>query len=167
MTPRRHWLFVLACGAIMITLTMGLRQTFGLFLSPISESLGTGREMFAFAIAIQNPIWGASSPFFGALADRYEPLDHRNPGARIVAPGTVERAPTAERPLIAPAYLAQGLTRNGIRPLAVFIRAGSDAIAYVRTETLVAFAGVGYRSCSRFREISDERCHDRAQCHAR
>ncbi|MEX1109888.1 MAG: MFS transporter [Dongiaceae bacterium] len=77
MTPRRRWLFVLACGAIMITLTMGLRQTFGLFLSPISESLGTGREMFAFAIAIQNLIWGASSPFFGALADRY--------GARWVA----------------------------------------------------------------------------------
>ncbi|MEX0809209.1 MAG: hypothetical protein WD044_10830 [Dongiaceae bacterium] len=68
MTSRRRWLFVLACGAIMITLTMGLRQTFGLFLTPISESLGTGREMFAFAIAIQNLIWGASSPFFGALA---------------------------------------------------------------------------------------------------
>ncbi|MDZ4735094.1 MAG: MFS transporter [Rhodospirillaceae bacterium] len=77
MTPRRRWLFVLACGAIMITLTMGLHQTFGLFLSPISESLGIGREMFAFAIAIQNLIWGASSPFFGALADRY--------GARWIA----------------------------------------------------------------------------------
>ena len=77
MTSQRHWLLILVCGATMITLTMGLRQTFGLFLAPISDTLGTGRELFAFAVAIQNLIWGASSPFFGALADRY--------GARWVA----------------------------------------------------------------------------------
>ena len=77
MTARRHWFLVLACGSVLITLTMGLRQTFGLFLPPISDALGTGREMFAFAIAVQNLIWGASSPFFGALADRF--------GARWVA----------------------------------------------------------------------------------
>ena len=79
MTSQRRWLLVLACGAMMITLTMGIRQTFGLFLAPISDALGTGRELFGFAIAIQNLIWGASSPFFGALADRY--------GARWVAAG--------------------------------------------------------------------------------
>ncbi len=56
---------------------MGLRQSFGLFLPPIAEQLGTGRELFALAIAIQNLAWGFSSPFFGALADRF--------GARYVA----------------------------------------------------------------------------------
>ena len=83
MTSRRRWFLILACGSALITLTMGLRQTFGLFLPPISEALGTGREMFAFAIAVQNLIWGASSPFFGALADRF--------GARWVAAATNPR----------------------------------------------------------------------------
>lgn len=73
----RGWLLVLVCGTTLITLTMGLRQGFGLFLPPISEALGTGRELFALAIAIQNLVWGLASPFFGGLADRF--------GARLVA----------------------------------------------------------------------------------
>ena len=68
---RRAWLLILLCGSTIITINMGLRQGFGLFLPPISEQLGTGRELFALAIAIQNLAWGASSPFFGALADRF------------------------------------------------------------------------------------------------
>ncbi|HSR72345.1 MAG TPA: MFS transporter [Kiloniellales bacterium] len=71
------WILVLVCGTTLITVTMGLRQGFGLFLPPISEALGTGRELFALAIAIQNLVWGLASPFFGGLADRF--------GARLVA----------------------------------------------------------------------------------
>ena len=73
----RAWLLILLCGSTIITINMGLRQGFGLFLPPISEQLGTGRELFALAIAIQNLAWGASAPFFGGLADRY--------GARYIA----------------------------------------------------------------------------------
>ncbi|MEX0923007.1 MAG: MFS transporter [Rhodovibrionaceae bacterium] len=73
----RTWILILLSGSILITINMGLRQSFGLFLPPISEQLGTGRELFALAIAIQNLAWGASSPFFGALADRF--------GARYIA----------------------------------------------------------------------------------
>ena len=67
---RSMWI-VICCGAGLITVTMGLRAGFGLFLAPISVDLGMGREVFAFAVAVQNLVWGAASPFFGGLADKY------------------------------------------------------------------------------------------------
>lgn len=50
---------------------MGIRHTFGLFLQPMTMDLGWGRQTFAFAIALQNLVWGASQPFFGWFADRH------------------------------------------------------------------------------------------------
>jgi predicted MFS family arabinose efflux permease len=67
---RGFWLAV-TCGALILTLATGLRATFGLFLKPISLDLGMSRELFGFGIALQNLLWGAASPFFGGLADKY------------------------------------------------------------------------------------------------
>lgn len=67
----RAWIITLFCGATLVTLTLGLRQGFGLFMEPMTGDLGLGRESFAFAIATQNLLWGASAPFFGAVADRW------------------------------------------------------------------------------------------------
>jgi MFS family permease len=50
---------------------LGIRQSFGLFLRPMSMDLGWGREVFSFAIALQNLAWGLAMPFAGAIADRY------------------------------------------------------------------------------------------------
>jgi len=61
---------VLLCGGVILTLAMGTRQGFGLFLQPMTLDLGWSRETFAFALALQNLIWGASQPFFGMIADR-------------------------------------------------------------------------------------------------
>lgn len=61
---------VLLCGGAILTLSMGTRQGFGLFLQPMTFDLGWSRETFAFALALQNLIWGASQPFFGMIADR-------------------------------------------------------------------------------------------------
>lgn len=66
----RMWM-VIACTATIMTIAMGLRAGFGLFVKPISAEFGVGRELFSFAVAVQNLIWGAASPFFGALADRH------------------------------------------------------------------------------------------------
>jgi MFS family permease len=52
-------------------LALGIRQSFGLFLRPMSMDLGWGREVFSFAIALQNLAWGLAMPFAGAIADRY------------------------------------------------------------------------------------------------
>lgn len=62
---------VLACGAIIVTLSMGIRHGFGLWLLPITQAQGWTRENFAFAIAIQNLAWGFSGIFAGMLADRF------------------------------------------------------------------------------------------------
>jgi predicted MFS family arabinose efflux permease len=62
---------VLLCGAAIVTLSMGIRHGFGLWLQPITMDRGWTRETFAFAIAIQNIAWGVAGPFAGMLADRY------------------------------------------------------------------------------------------------
>ncbi|MFM6991125.1 MAG: MFS transporter [Rhodoferax sp.] len=61
---------VLACGATIVTLSMGIRHGFGLWLQPITQAQGWTRETFAFAIAIQNLVWGLSGIFAGMAADR-------------------------------------------------------------------------------------------------
>ena len=68
---RRHSLLIILFGSLVVTLAMGLRHGFGLFLEPMSNDLGWGRGVFAFALAIQNLLWGLSQPFAGALADRF------------------------------------------------------------------------------------------------
>src|SRR6266540_7077967 len=62
---------VLVCGGLILLLAIGTRQSFGLFLVPISMDLGWGRETFSFAIALQNLVWGLAMPFAGAIADRF------------------------------------------------------------------------------------------------
>jgi predicted MFS family arabinose efflux permease len=62
---------IIACTAAIMTIAMGLRAGFGLFVKPISAEFNFGREVFSFAVAVQNLLWGAASPFFGALADKY------------------------------------------------------------------------------------------------
>ncbi|MDK9725051.1 MAG: MFS transporter [Sterolibacteriaceae bacterium MAG5] len=62
---------VLLCGGLIMTLAMGARHGFGLFLQPMSADHGWGRETFAFALALQNLVWGVATPFAGLIADRY------------------------------------------------------------------------------------------------
>jgi MFS family permease len=62
---------VLLCGAAIVTLSMGVRHGFGLWLQPITMERGWARETFAFALAVQNLAWGIAGPFAGALADRF------------------------------------------------------------------------------------------------
>ncbi len=64
-------LVIILFGCIVALVGNGVRTTFGLFLEPMSFTYGWGREIFAFAIAVQNLVWGASQPFAGMLADRY------------------------------------------------------------------------------------------------
>ena len=71
MSVQRGFWIAVACGALILTLATGLRATLGLFLKPISIDLMISRELFGFGIALQNLLWGAASPFAGAIADKY------------------------------------------------------------------------------------------------
>lgn len=62
---------VLLCGATILTLSMGIRHGFGLWLQPVTQSQGWSRETFAFAMAMQNLVWGFAGIFAGMLADRF------------------------------------------------------------------------------------------------
>ena len=62
---------VLACGAAIVTLSMGIRHGFGLWLQPITQAQGWTRETFSFALAIQNLSWGVFGIFAGMVADRF------------------------------------------------------------------------------------------------
>ncbi len=72
-TPKINWITVLISCGIIISVGMGIRQSFGLFLIPVSDVLGEGRTLFSLAIALQNLAWGLTAPVFGAMADRYGP----------------------------------------------------------------------------------------------
>ena len=62
---------VLLCGALILTLSMGIRHGFGLWLQPVTMDRGWSREAFALAIAIQNLGWGLAAPVAGVFADRF------------------------------------------------------------------------------------------------
>ena len=85
MQARQSWrtpLVVLACGAVIMCISFGIRAGFGLFLQPISLEYGWGREVFSFSIALQNLMWGALGALAGGFADRYGP-------GRVVAGGAI------------------------------------------------------------------------------
>ncbi len=63
------WTLVVCAGA-MLAINMGIRQTFGLYLKPVSQSLNLDRESFSLAMALLNLVWGLGAPFAGALSDR-------------------------------------------------------------------------------------------------
>ncbi len=67
----RHCGWMLLGSSLILALSLGVRHGFGLFLPPMSSEFGWGREVFAFAIALQNLIWGLIQPFTGAFADRF------------------------------------------------------------------------------------------------
>jgi MFS family permease len=62
---------VLLCGAAIVTLSMGIRHGFGLWLQPVTMDRGWTRETFAFAMAVQNLTWGVAGLFAGMVADRF------------------------------------------------------------------------------------------------
>ena len=62
---------VLLCGGLVVTLSMGIRHGFGLWLAPITMERGWTRENYALAMALQNLTWGLAGPLAGMLADRF------------------------------------------------------------------------------------------------
>uniref|UniRef100_UPI0035B05388 MFS transporter n=1 Tax=Hylemonella sp. TaxID=2066020 RepID=UPI0035B05388 len=83
---------VLICGAMIVTLSMGIRHGFGLWLQPVTQTQGWTRETFAFAMAIQNLTWGFAGIFAGMLADRYGAFKVIIGGAILYALGLIGMA---------------------------------------------------------------------------
>ena len=90
--PQFRWVTIMLSAAILVSVTFGIRQVFGLFLVPISTALDGGVQIFSLAIAVQNLIWGLSSPFFGAAADRFGAWRVAAVGVLIYAAGLLSMA---------------------------------------------------------------------------
>lgn len=84
---RDAWLLMLAAAAILM-LTMGARQTMGLFLSPLNTATGLGIASISLALAVGQLMWGVAQPVFGAVADRYGSMRVIVIGALMLAAGT-------------------------------------------------------------------------------
>ena len=85
--PRLSPVQVLVSGAAIVTLSMGVRHGFGLWLQPITQDMGWTRENFAFAMAVQNLAWGVFGIFAGMAADRFGAFRVLAVGALLYALG--------------------------------------------------------------------------------
>jgi MFS family permease len=90
---------VLICGAAIVTLSMGIRHGFGLWLQPVTQTQGWTRETFALAMAIQNLTWGLAGIFAGMLADKFGAFKVIVGGAILYALGLIGMA-NAPTPLL-------------------------------------------------------------------
>jgi MFS family permease len=105
---------VLLCGAAIVTLSMGIRHGFGLFLQPITMDRGWTRETFAFAMALQNLAWGLAGPVAGMWADRFGATRVLVVGAVLYALGLVTMGlATSGAAFAGSAGLLLGLAQSG------------------------------------------------------
>ena len=133
------WVMVLIAGSCIVTVTLGIRQVFGLFMVPISNELGTGLQTFSLAIAAQNLLWGASSPLFGALADKIGAWKVAALGALIYSTGLLF---TALMVTEAGIFLGQILIGIGMGSAGISIAIGAVARAVPPEKRSLAFGMV-------------------------
>ncbi len=132
MTPSGSQARLILIGtALLLTLGMGMRQSFGLFLAPVTHDLAVSAADFTFALAIQNIVWGLSQALIGSIADRFGLRITMVTGAAIYVAGLGIMA------------AAQG-------PLALIISGGLIGIALSCTATSLAMT-----AC--VRAVSEER----------
>ncbi|NNE96366.1 MAG: MFS transporter, partial [Acidimicrobiales bacterium] len=79
---RRRLIYAIVIGGTITSLALGARATYGLFLDPVVDTIGTGRAPFSLAIAVQAIVWGVAQPIAGAVADRFGT-------ARVLAAGGI------------------------------------------------------------------------------
>src|SRR5271156_1374839 len=90
---RATWMLLLVASAVLM-ITMGSRQTIGLFIAPLNAATGLGIVAISLAAAIGQFIWGLAQPVFGALADRF------GPGRVLVVGGLMLAAGIALTPFV-------------------------------------------------------------------
>jgi MFS family permease len=135
---------VLLCGAAIVTLSMGIRHGFGLWLQPITMDRGWTRETFAFALAVQNLAWGLAGPVAGALADRFGAFRVIVVGSLLYAAGLVLMAlSTSGLAFTGSAGVMIGLAQSGTTYAVVYGVIGRNVDASRRSWAMGVTAAAG------------------------
>ncbi|HET7795137.1 MAG TPA: MFS transporter [Rhizobacter sp.] len=135
---------VLLCGAMIVTLSMGIRHGFGLWLQPITMDRGWSRETFAFALAVQNLAWGLAGPFAGMLADRFGAFRVLIVGSLFYAAGLVLMAlSTSGLAFTGSAGLVLGLAQSGTTYAVVYGVIGRNVAPEKRSWAMGVAAAAG------------------------
>lgn len=139
---RPLWLVILAAG-LVLSICMGIRQTFGLYLEPVSRELGLGRELFALAMGLQNLLWGITAPFAGAIADKFGAGRVVVAGALVYMAGLAQMATVTSEAGLISAGLLLGLGVSGTGFTAVLGAVGRAAPAEKRSMALGLTSAAG------------------------
>src|SRR5574343_786167 len=135
---------VLACGAAIVTLSMGIRHGFGLWLQPITQAQGWGRGDFAFAMAIQNLAWGFFGIFAGMIADRFGAFRVIAVGGLLYALGLVLMAlSTSGLAFTGSAGLLVGMAQSGTTYAVIYGVIGRNVPAQRRSWAMGVAAAAG------------------------
>jgi len=122
------WLIAVTAG-LVLAINMGIRQSFGLFLTPLTTDLGLGRESFALSMALLNLMWGMTAPVAGGLADKYGAGRVLTGGALCYVGGVLLMANATGEPglLTAGVLIGLGVSGTGFTTvLGVVGRAATD-----------------------------------------
>ncbi len=135
---------VLLCGAAIVTLSMGIRHGFGLWLLPVTQTMDWTRQTFSFAMAIQNISWGLAGVFAGMVADRFGAMRVLLAGAVVYALGLVGMA-WASTPLLfsASAGVLIGVAQAGTTYAVVYGVIGRNVPAERRSWAMGITAAAG------------------------
>jgi MFS family permease len=135
---------VLVCSAVIVTVSMGIRHGFGLWLQPITVDRGWSRETFALALAVQNLAWGVAGPVAGALADRWGAFRVLVIGSVLYALGLVFMASsTTGASFLGGAGLVLGMAQAGTTYAIVYGVIGRNVVAERRSWAMGIVAAAG------------------------
>ena len=135
---------VLLCGAMIVTLSMGIRHGFGLWLQPVTMERGWSRETFAFALAVQNIAWGIAGPLAGMVADRFGAYRVLLAGSLLYGLGLVLMAlSTSGLAFTGSAGLLIGLAQSGVTYAVVYGVIGRNVAADQRSWAMGITAAAG------------------------
>src|SRR6187431_2918421 len=135
---------ILVCGAAVVTMSMGIRHGFGLWLQPITIERGWNRETFAFALAVQNLVWGLAGPFAGAIADRWGAFRVLVVGSLLYAAGLLTMGlATTGAGFLAGAGLLIGMAQAGTTYVIVYGVIGRNVAPEKRSWAMGITAAAG------------------------
>ena len=143
-TTNRSLVSVLVFASLIVCVAMGIRHTFGLFMTPMTTDLGWTRENFSIAVAMQNLLWGLCQPFAGLAADRFGARRVLWAGSALYVLGLIGMAwSTTGTGFIASQGMLVGIAQSGVTYAVVYSAMGKLVPAAKRGWAMGIVAAAG------------------------